>query len=101
MVDDIRFSGEWMQAFRDHQLKNSQAFDHLASLRQHPIQLFAIHGEKDMRFPVSVAKRLRQDVSTCQLAIIPDAGHLSYIDKPNEWQVQLSRFLSSMSKPPG
>jgi pimeloyl-ACP methyl ester carboxylesterase/truncated hemoglobin YjbI len=62
-------------------------------LRESGKPILILHGEKDMGFPVEVARRLHSAVPGSELALIPDAGHLCLFEKPELWSECIRRFL--------
>jgi pimeloyl-ACP methyl ester carboxylesterase len=52
-------------------------------------------GDRDRRSPVHVAEQLRAAIPGAELAIIPDAGHLSNMEQPEVFNVHVRRFCLS------
>ena len=50
-------------------------------------------GEKDLVVPVSIARRMRDDLPHVELQTVSDAGHMPFMENPTEFCVKLSRFL--------
>ncbi len=87
-------TGKWLEAW----LTGGMAIKphrplHLA-LRQVKAPILIIHGEKDMRFPVSVANRLHAELRQSSLCVLHSCGHLAYLEKPQEWRSAVLDFLS-------
>ena len=51
-------------------------------------------GDLDRRSPVHVAEQLHAAIPGAELAVIPEAGHLSNIEQPAVFQCTLSSRLS-------
>ncbi len=93
VIDRIDFSGEWMQAWQAGKLRGIQHADYAERLRAEGTLLLILHGEKDMRFPISVAKRLAEHVPGSLLTILPQTGHLAHIEATEAWNAALLHFL--------
>jgi pimeloyl-ACP methyl ester carboxylesterase len=61
--------------------------------------ILILHGEKDMGFPVQLARRLHTAVPTSQLAVIPDTAHMTHFENPILWATHIQTFLGA--KPGG
>jgi pimeloyl-ACP methyl ester carboxylesterase len=59
-----------------------------------------IWGEQDVRSPLSVAHQLEQAIPNAQLVVIPGAGHLSHLERPEEFNAALREFCRTHSAPP-
>lgn len=62
-------------------------------LRQITQQTLIIWGEEDKFFPLSHAQIAKQMIPNSQLHIIPNAGHLPFLDQPAAFNEVLIRFL--------
>ncbi len=51
-----------------------------------------IWGEQDARSPLSVAHRFEQAIPDATLVVIPGAGHLSNVEKPEQFNDAVRRF---------
>jgi pimeloyl-ACP methyl ester carboxylesterase len=49
-------------------------------------------GEADRRSPVDVAERLASVIPGAELALIPEAGHISNMEQPERFNAGLRRF---------
>jgi pimeloyl-ACP methyl ester carboxylesterase len=54
-----------------------------------------IWGEQDVRSPLSVAHQFEQAIPRAQLVVIPGAGHVSNLERPEEFNRALREFLRS------
>jgi pimeloyl-ACP methyl ester carboxylesterase len=94
VIDRIDFSGEWMQAWQAGTLSGVQHANYAERLHALGTPLLILHGEKDMGFPVAVAKRLAEQVPNAMLTILPQTGHLAHIEATEAWNAALLHFLS-------
>jgi pimeloyl-ACP methyl ester carboxylesterase len=51
-----------------------------------------IWGEQDVRSPLSVARQLKRSIRHAQLVVIPGAGHLSNLERPEEFNDAVRKF---------
>jgi pimeloyl-ACP methyl ester carboxylesterase len=54
-----------------------------------------ICGEKDMEGPSSLAREMAALMANAHCEIIPDAGHLVWLDQPNACSRIIKEFLRS------
>ena len=54
-----------------------------------------IWGEQDVRSPLRVARQFEQAIPNAQLVVIPGAGHVSNLERPEEFNRALREFLHS------
>jgi pimeloyl-ACP methyl ester carboxylesterase len=94
VIDRIDFSGEWMRAWQAGTLGGVQHANYAERLRALGTPLLILHGEKDMGFPVAVAKRLAEQVPEAVLTILPQTGHLAHIEAAEAWNATILHFLS-------
>jgi pimeloyl-ACP methyl ester carboxylesterase len=59
--------------------------------------ILILHGEKDMGFPVQLARRLHAALPSSELAIIEEAAHMCHFEKPALWSQHIREFLSRPS----
>ena len=69
----------------------------LEQLKKIKIPTQIIVGNDDVPRPVHEAQRLNQTIVDSKLSIISDAGHICNLEQPEEINVILSNFLSSIS----
>jgi pimeloyl-ACP methyl ester carboxylesterase len=89
----IAFSGEWMQAWLAGRLAGVVHPDYGQILRELGLPVLILHGEQDMRFPVSVARKLHRAVPQSQLVVLPETGHLAHIERTGDWNNAVRAFL--------
>jgi pimeloyl-ACP methyl ester carboxylesterase len=52
-----------------------------------------INGENDLDTPVDFGKRMNALIPNSKFVILPKAGHFSFIDKPEDFLAELTRFI--------
>ena len=58
-------------------------------------QTLIVNGEKDRETPLYMAKRLNSGIKNSKLVIIEKAGHFSFIDNPERFNMEVRDFLLS------
>jgi pimeloyl-ACP methyl ester carboxylesterase len=58
-----------------------------------------IWGEEDVRSPLSVAHQFEQAIPDTELVVIPGAGHVSNLERPDEFNAALRAFCRAHSPP--
>ena len=98
LVANMLISGCWLEAWIKGKLKEDGSFiyHHQFSLINVPILI--IHGEKDMRFPVSVAYKLKNKIPNAELAILKNTGHLAHVESLEAWTDSVFNFILKSSK---
>jgi pimeloyl-ACP methyl ester carboxylesterase len=62
------------------------------------VPTLVLWGDDDRRSPLSIAEQLRNAIPDAELAIIANAGHVSNMEQPEEFNAQVRRFcLSNLS----
>lgn len=51
-------------------------------------------GEQDERSPLSIAEQFHAAIPSAELAVIPGAGHISNMERPDEFNDQVRRFCA-------
>lgn len=97
-LDRVRFSGEWMRAWRSGGLRDVKHADYEARLRELRAPALILHGEKDMRFPVSVAHRLHKAVPQSELVVLPRTGHMAHVEAPLAWRAAVRAFVRQTAR---
>ncbi|MFF8375183.1 alpha/beta fold hydrolase [Streptomyces sp. NPDC015661] len=54
-------------------------------------------GERDVRSPLAVARRFREAIPHAELVVIPGAGHVSNLERPEEFNRAVRRFCAAHS----
>lgn len=58
-----------------------------------------IWGEQDVRSPLSVARQFEQAIPDTKLVVIPDCGHVSNLERPEEFNDAVRAFCRIHSSP--
>jgi pimeloyl-ACP methyl ester carboxylesterase len=70
--------------------------DYLDSLSRVTVPALVVVGERDEYTPVAVAERMHAAIPGSTLAVIPGAGHLPNLERPDEFTDALERFLATV-----
>jgi pimeloyl-ACP methyl ester carboxylesterase len=66
-------------------------------LPQITVPTLLIWGEQDVRSPLSVARQFERAIPDAQLVVIPRAGHVSNLERPEEFNDAVREFCSTHS----
>lgn len=80
--------------------RSSAEMDTRKLLPRIDVPTLVLWGEEDRRSPLQVAEQLRSAIPSAELAVIPKAGHVSNMQKPEEFNAQLARFCLSHQRDP-
>ena len=58
-----------------------------------------IWGELDVRSPLSVAREFEQAMPDAKLVVIPEAGHVSNLEQPEQFNEAVREFCRAQSPP--
>jgi len=58
-----------------------------------------IWGERDVRSPLSVARQFERAIPDAKLVVIPEAGHVSNLEQPEQFNEAVRRFCRAQSPP--
>lgn len=89
----VRFSNQWLEALRAGYAVSYPERDYSNVLREVDVPVLVLHGENDQQFPVTEARRLAAEVPNARLKVVPEAGHLTHMDAPDEWNSAVEAFL--------
>jgi proline-specific peptidase len=92
VLQKVKFSGEWMRAWQAGMLKPTNT-NYEDILRASLLPVLILHGQYDMRFPVSLAKRLHDQIPNSKLAILKNSGHMAHIDETDSFIANIQSFL--------
>lgn len=56
-----------------------------------------VHGDRDVRAPLYVARRLRERIRDCRLVVLPGVGHVCNLEAPDEFNAVVRDFLRDHS----
>lgn len=85
---------------KDSYVKTARALaeqDAVGDLKDIAVPTLVLSGEFDRLAPVSLARQMSGRIPGSQLAVIPGAGHISNLERPEEFNEAVSRFLSMHS----
>ncbi len=51
-----------------------------------------IWGERDVRSPLNVARQFEEAIADTKLVVLPDCGHVSNLERPDEFNEAVRRF---------
>jgi proline iminopeptidase len=66
-----------------------------AQLAALPVRTLILHGEADPR-PARVARDLAQRLRAAEFVLLPGAGHLPWLEQPNQFKQALRTFLTHL-----
>lgn len=72
--------------------KSSADADTTDLLPKIEVPTLILWGDDDRRSPVNIAEQLRDAIPEAELAIIANAGHVSNMEQPEEFNAQVRRF---------
>jgi pimeloyl-ACP methyl ester carboxylesterase len=72
------------------------SFDVMSRVPTITVPTLAVCGEEDQLTPVRYHRFFQEKIPNCQLAVIPHAGHWSYIEQPEAFNRVVSAFLASL-----
>ncbi len=96
VIEKMESPGFWLEAWNKGYMGQEESYDYLENIKALDLPILVVHGDKDMRFPVSVAIKLKDDVPEIEIEIIPQTGHLSHIESPELWNSAVSKFIERM-----
>lgn len=70
--------------------------DYVDSLARTTVPALVVVGEEDEYTPVAVAEKMHSIIPGSALAVIPGAGHLPNLERPEEFNDALERFLATV-----
>ncbi|MGI9434644.1 MAG: alpha/beta fold hydrolase [Geminicoccaceae bacterium] len=71
-------------------------FDHQDNLAEIQAHTLLLAGEKDPVVPPSVMRKMADAIPNSQFEILPGAGHLANVERPDAFNQALSSFLRSL-----
>lgn len=89
--EDIR-TGRAIEARLAQGLIWSEGYSLLPRLADVRARTLILHGDFDF-IPIECAEHIAQAIPGARLAVIPDSGHFSYIDAPDQVRHALDRFF--------
>jgi len=95
VLDRTVFSSDWNEPYRSGRLRSPRPEDPEAALSRWNGPVLILHGEREMSFPVPVARRLHAAVPRSRLVLVPDAAHMAHFDNPEVWLAAVRAFLTA------
>ncbi len=65
-------------------------------LKESPVPLLTVRGEKDIIIPISHADMVRRELPNSTVYTMPECGHWPHMEKPEEFNLLLTDFLKSI-----
>jgi pimeloyl-ACP methyl ester carboxylesterase len=90
----VRFSSDWNEPYTAGRLRPGAPPDAPRVLRDWGGPVLIVHGQREMGFPIGVARRLHAEVPASTLAEIPEAAHMAHFDNPEAWTAAVRGFLT-------
>ncbi len=75
---------------------SDDSFDFSTRVKAIDIPAIAICGQEDRLTPLKYHQFLRDKMPRCELAVIPNAGHWSYREQPEEFTRVVKGFLDAL-----
>ena len=75
--------------------KSSADTDTTDLLPDFGVPTLLVWGDRDRRSPKSIAERFREAIPDAELVVIANAGHVSNMEQPEEFNAQVRRFCLS------
>jgi pimeloyl-ACP methyl ester carboxylesterase len=85
--------GEHGEFVIDGNLKSVEYLDRLPSIRVPTLIMAGDHDECDP----SLSREMHDKIAGSQLVILPNSGHMNFVDQPDLWQRTVEGFLSEPS----
>src|SRR6266516_7570555 len=73
------------------------AFDYRPKLKKVHKPTLVIVGEQDRTTPPRAARILHEGIPDSELVVIPDVGHMSFVEQPGPYLAAVRRFLSGVA----
>ena len=72
------------------------AADHRDLLPRIEVPTLLLWGAHDARSPVAIAERMRDAIRGARLAVIPDCGHVSNLERPELFNAEVRGFCREL-----
>jgi pimeloyl-ACP methyl ester carboxylesterase len=94
LLDEVRFSGEWLRPWQAGVLASPRFPDPVERLADLDAPILLLHGRQDTRFPVTLVDRTVELIPSACGVVIEDAGHMTHVDQPTRWLAAVADFLA-------
>jgi proline iminopeptidase len=88
--------GEHGEFVIDGNLRSVEYLDRLPSIH---VPTLVVAGDHDECDP-SLSREMNKKIEGSELVILPNSGHMNFIDQPDLWQSAVERFLAENRGPP-
>ncbi|HEX5598842.1 MAG TPA: alpha/beta hydrolase [Micromonosporaceae bacterium] len=95
VLERVRFSSDWNAPYAAGTLRRPAPDDPPRVLRDWGGPVLLLQGNREMTFPIQVARRLRHAVPGSMLVEVPEAAHMAHFDNPSVWVDAVRAFLRS------
>ena len=82
--------GEHGEFVIDGNLKSVEYVDRLSTIRVPTLVMAGDHDECDP----SLSKEMHEKIAGSELVILPNSGHMNFVDQPDLWEKTMESFLS-------
>ncbi|GAA1645090.1 alpha/beta fold hydrolase [Actinoplanes couchii] len=97
LIDAVRFSSDWNAPYAAGTLRPGAPDDPDSALRDWGGPVLLLQGEREMTFPIGLARRLHAAVPGSTLVEVPDAAHVAFLDNPAVWTGAIRDFLTGQA----
>lgn len=77
-------------------LEACAAFDVVARLGEVNLPTLVVCGERDVMTPPSLSEELYRGIGTASLIVVPDAGHMVFLERRRLFRDSLQAFLAGL-----
>jgi len=81
--------GEHGEFVIDGNLKSVEYLDRLPSIKAPTLIVVGDHDECDP----ALSKEMNEKIAGSKLVVLPNSGHMNFVDQPDLWQQAVSSFL--------
>ncbi|MHB9286595.1 alpha/beta fold hydrolase [Halobacteriales archaeon Cl-PHB] len=83
------------QAVTARDFLSCDTFDVRDRMDEISVPVLAIVGEHDALTPVAYHEFFAERIADCELAVVPDAAHLAFLENPDDFNAEVGAFLSA------
>jgi pimeloyl-ACP methyl ester carboxylesterase len=73
-------------------------FDVMERLPELKLPVLVICGDKDIMTPLKYSRFMAEKITGSRLAVIPDAGHMAFLEKPDEVNREIADFMAEIGE---